>query len=206
MLCLPEVYAPYLLKKKAIMLRKQTGDSRYHHPHEQIKINFNTIFTKHLARPGRMIILEPIVTFVAFYASFSFSVLYGILEVFPIAFRDRRGWPLFVSSLPFVSLFVGVLLAVLINLGNEPRYRRISAAAGGKPVPEGRLLPMSFGGIIFVCGLFWFGWTTVSVFWLSPIIAIALIGAGFTVINNASTTLSTPTDFTPLAQFLLTLC
>lgn len=67
-------------------------------------------------------------------------------------------------------------------LANEPRYRRISAAAGGKPVPEGRLLPMSFGEIIFVCGLFWFGWTTTSVFWLSPIIAIASIGAGFTVI------------------------
>ena len=129
-----------------------------------------------------MIIFEPIVTFVAFYASFVFAVLYLTLEVFPIAFRDRRGWPLFVSNLPFVSLFLGVLLAVLINLANEPRYRRISAAAGGKPVPEGRLLPMTLGGVIFVCGLFWFGWTTLNVFWLSPMIAIVFIGAGFTVI------------------------
>jgi hypothetical protein len=47
-----------------------------------------------------------------------------------------------------VSLFLGVLVAVLINIANEPRYRRLSAAAAGKPVPEGCLLPMGLGGLI----------------------------------------------------------
>lgn len=42
---------------------------------------------------------------------------------------------------------------------------------------------MVLGGILFVIGLFWFGWTAdSSIFWLSPVIAAAFIGAGFNVI------------------------
>lgn len=41
---------------------------------------------------------------------------------------------------------------------------------------------MTIGAIMFAIGLFWFGWTAVGVFWLSPIIAIVFIGAGFTIL------------------------
>lgn len=47
----PEVYAPYLLKQKAQRLRKDTGDSRWHHPHEDVKIDLKSIVTKQLTRP-----------------------------------------------------------------------------------------------------------------------------------------------------------
>lgn len=76
------------------------------------------------------------------------------LEVFPIVFQENRGWSPVVASLPFVGLFVGVVAAVFVNLANQPRYARISDAAKGKPVPEARLPPMAFGGIIFAIGLF----------------------------------------------------
>lgn len=59
--CLPEMYAPILLKRKAIKLRKDTGNERYHHPHENIKIDFKSIVTKHLARPLLMLFTEPMV-------------------------------------------------------------------------------------------------------------------------------------------------
>ncbi|KAJ5526355.1 hypothetical protein N7494_013005 [Penicillium frequentans] len=50
-LCLPETYAPVLLKLKAQKLRKSTGDERYWHPHEKEKIDVHNVVTKHLARP-----------------------------------------------------------------------------------------------------------------------------------------------------------
>lgn len=50
-LCLPETYAPVLLKQKAQKLRKSTGDERYWHPHEKEKIDVHNVVTKHLARP-----------------------------------------------------------------------------------------------------------------------------------------------------------
>lgn len=82
--CLPEVYAPYLLKKKAQRLRKETGDSRYHHPHEDVKIDIKSVVTKHFSRPIRMLLTEPMVTCIALYASFVYGLLYMTLQVFPI--------------------------------------------------------------------------------------------------------------------------
>ena len=180
---MPEVYGPVLLKRKAIKKRKETGDERFHHPHEDIKLDFNSIVTKHLVRPLRMLFTEPMVTCIAIYASFVFGLLYLTLEVFPIVFQQMRGYNLVVSTLPFLALFVGVLSAVGINLANQPRYIRLVNENNGKPVPEGRLLPMVFGGVLFAVGLFWFGWTSDPKYhWILPCIAAAFIGAGFNVI------------------------
>jgi hypothetical protein len=156
---LPEMYAPVLLKRKAQRLRKETGNEALYHPQERIKISPKTIITKHFSRPLKMLVTEPMVTCIALYASFVYALLYLTLEVFPIVFEENRGWSPVVGSLPFLGLFIGVLSAVLINLGNQPRYARISDAAHGKPVPEARLAPMAIGGFLFAIGLFWFGWT-----------------------------------------------
>jgi len=181
--CLPEVYSPYLLKKKAQRLRKETGDSRWHHPHEDVKLDFKSIVTKQFTRPLRMLTTEPMVTCIALYASFVYGLLYMTLEVFPIIFEQNRGWPLITSTLPFLALFVGVLFAVLINLANQPRYARIVDANKGRPVPEARLAPMAIGGVLFAIGLFWLGWTAdPSIPWPSCVVAAGFIGAGFNII------------------------
>ena len=44
--CIPEIYGPVLLKNKAKRLRKETGDQRYWHPHEDNKLDFKSIVTK----------------------------------------------------------------------------------------------------------------------------------------------------------------
>ena len=180
---MPEMYGPVLLKRKAIRLRKETGNQALYHPHERMKLSAKTVVTKHFSRPLLMLLTEPMVTCIAFYASFVFALLYLTLEVFPIVFQESRGWSPVVGSLPFLGLFTGVLAAVVVNLGNQPRYARISDAAKGKPVPEGRLAPMALGGIFFAIGLFWFGWTaTPRISWLAPVSAAVFIGAGFNMI------------------------
>lgn len=181
--CLPEVYGPYLLERKARRLRASTGDRRYYHPHEHVKVDVKSLVTKHFSRPLLMLTTEPMVTCIAFYASFVFALLYATLEVFPIVYADHRHWPLFPATLPFAALFVGVLFAVLINLANQPRYARAVARAGGRPVPEARLPPMCIGAVFFAAGLFWFGWTAdPGVPWPASVVSIAFIGAGFNII------------------------
>lgn len=156
---LPETYAPVLLKRKAQRLRKETGNERFFHPQERIKLSPKTIITKHFSRPILMLTTEPMVTCIALYASFVYALLYMTLEVFPIVFEEGRGFSPVVGSLPFLGLFVGVCAAIVVNLSNQPRYARLVDAAGGKPVPEARCAPMAVGGILFAIGLFWFGWT-----------------------------------------------
>jgi hypothetical protein len=181
--CFPEVYAPYLLKLRAQRLRKETGDERYHHPHEDVKLDFKSIVTKHFARPVLMLTTEPMVSCIAIYASFVFALLYMTLEVFPIVYHEHRGWPLFTSTLPFAALFVGVLCAVVLNLSFQPHYRRAVEASGGKPVPEARLPPMAVGAFLFVIGLFVFAWTAdPPTPWPVSVVAIGFIGAGFNTI------------------------
>lgn len=180
---MPELYGPVLLGKKAKRLRKETGDQRYWHPHEEQKLDVNSVVTKHLARPLRMLVTEPMVTCIAFYASFVYALLYLTLQVFPIVFSENRGWGTLISTLPFLGLFVGVLAALCVNLGYQPRYSKIVDLNNGKPVPEGRLAPMFVGGILFVIGMFWFGWTAApSIPWPAPVVATAFIGAGFNII------------------------
>ncbi|GAB7354570.1 hypothetical protein MBLNU459_g5021t1 [Dothideomycetes sp. NU459] len=184
-LCLPESYSPVLLKIKAQKLRKDTGDDRYFHPHEHTKIEPKSIITKHFSRPLMMLVAEPVVTAIACYASFVYGMLYMTLEVFPLVYYEHRGWSLLISNLPFLALFVGVLCAVFINVANQPRYTRISKAAGGKPVPEARLLPMAVGGILFAVGIWIFAWTAdPPVQWIVSAIAAAFFGAGFSVTFN----------------------
>lgn len=180
---MPEVYAPVLLKRKAQRLRKETGDSRYWHPHEADKINFNNILTKHVSRPLRMLTTEPMVTCIAIYASFVYGLLYLTLEVFPIVYEQNRHWGTVVSTLPFLGLFVGVLFAMAVNLANQPRYARAVAANNGRAVPEARLPPMIIGAVLFAAGLFMFAWTAnPSISWVPSVIATAMIGAGFNII------------------------
>ncbi|KAI4122397.1 MAG: hypothetical protein LQ338_005844 [Usnochroma carphineum] len=180
---LPELYSPVLLKKKAIRLRKTTGDQAYWHPHEDVKLDFKSIVTKQISRPLRMLFTEPMVTCITLYASFVYGLLYLTLEVFPIVFEEIRGYKLVISTLPFLALFVGVLCAMAINLTNQPRYMRIVDQNKGKPVPEARLPPMLVGGVLFVIGLFWFGWTAAPRYhFMLPVVAAGFIGAGFNVI------------------------
>jgi len=180
---MPEVYHPVLLKRKAVRLRKETGDNRYWHPNEAEKMRLNNIFTKYLARPIRMFITEPMITSVAMYASFVYGLLYMTLEIFPIVYTGERNWSPVPASLPFLGLLVGVCSAVFINLANQPYYHRAVAANKGRAAPEARLPPMVLGGWIFVIGLFWFGWTaSPDIHWASPTVATTFIGAGFNTI------------------------
>jgi MFS family permease len=202
--CLPEVYPPVLLKRRAIRLRKETGNQALFHPRtldlrdvymyttdrsadENLQLDFKHIMEKQFARPLKMLFTEPMVTCIALYASFVYGLLYLTLELFPIVFAEMRGFGPVVSTLPFIALLIGVCSAVFINLANQPRYIRISKAAGNKPVPEARLPPMVIGGIFFAIGLYWLGWTADPKFhWIIPTFAIGFIGAGFNIIFQQS--------------------
>ena len=119
-----------------------------------------------------MFFTEPMMMCVALYASFVYSLVYFMLEAFPIVFRYQRGYSLVVSTLPFIGVFVGVCSALLVNLGNQPRYARAVDKNNGKPVPEARLPPMIIGGMCLAGGLFWFGWTANPKYsWVLPVVA-----------------------------------
>lgn len=129
-----------------------------------------------------MFFTEPILMLIAIYASFVYGIVYFTLEAFPIVFHEQRGYTLVVSTLPFLGVFVGVLSALLVNLGNQPRYARALERNNGHPVPEARLPPLFIGGVCLVVGLFWFGWTAAPQYsWGLPVVAGGKINPLFTL-------------------------
>ncbi|KAH8807427.1 bicyclomycin resistance protein [Xylogone sp. PMI_703] len=182
-ICLPETYPPVLSKYKAQQMRKSTGDSRYWHPHEKEKIDMSNIFTKHFSRPLRMLLTEPMVTSIAVYASFAYSLIYLTLEVFPIVFREHRHWSLLPSTLPFLGILFGVICAIFVNMINQSFYRKALKRNNGNVIPEARLPPIIIGGVLLSGGLFWFGWTAAPKYpWILPVVAAGFIGAGFNIV------------------------
>jgi multidrug resistance protein len=179
---MPEIYAPVLLRRKAQRTRKVTGDDRYWHPHETVNITPRNVFTKYFSRPILMLLTEPTVTCIAMYASFIYANLYLFLEVFPIVFEDMRGYGPVVSTLPFLGLFTGTVLAIGVNVANQPRYMKAVEKNNGKPVPEARLPPLFIGSVLFTVGLFWFGWTADPSYSVAlPIVAAVSTGMGFNI-------------------------
>jgi DHA1 family multidrug resistance protein-like MFS transporter len=123
-----------------------------------------------------MFFTEPMLAFVAIYASFTYSLVYLTLEVFPIVFNEERKYPLVISMLPFFGILVGVICALIINFVNQPRYARAMKKNNGKAVPEARLPPMIIGGVFLSAGLFWFGWTADPKYtWALPTVASGLV-------------------------------
>lgn len=130
-----------------------------------------------------MLTTEPMVTCICIYLSFVYGLLFMLIEVYPIVFKENRHFALVPSTLPYLGLFVGVLAAVGINLINNPLYIKAVRKNKGRPVPEARLPPMLIGGVFLTGGIFWLGWTaSPSIPWIVPTIGGGFVGAGFNIV------------------------
>lgn len=119
-----------------------------------------------------MLVTEPIVTCLAFYASYTYGLLYLTVEVIPIVFKEQRNWRLVTSTLPFLGMLVGLLFTVIIIIADQARYKKAVEKNDGNAVPEARLHTMLVGGLFLTTGLFWFGWTAAPKHhWALPVVA-----------------------------------
>ncbi|KAL9607177.1 MAG: hypothetical protein Q9167_007882 [Letrouitia subvulpina] len=142
-LILDESYNPRLLVYKARRLRLQTGNWAFHAQFEECDVSVKEIARKFGMRPLRML-CTPICFLFALHASFCYGILYSNLSSFPILFREERGWNYAVGALPFLAVFIGILVGGVVNVTNQGHYMKRLRANNGKPVPEARLPPMMY--------------------------------------------------------------
>lgn len=115
------------------------------------------------------------------------SLVYGILyltfEAYPISFEQDRGWSQGIASLPFIALFIGVVLAcAIIGIFSKTWYAK-RLIATGKLNPEDRLPTMIAGSLILPVGLLWFAWSShPSTHWSAQVISGVFIGLGIILI------------------------
>jgi DHA1 family multidrug resistance protein-like MFS transporter len=150
-----ETFAPLLLVEKAARLRKQTGNWAIHAEHERVELDLEAVVRKYLTRPLRMLATEPIVLLVSMYMSFIYGLVYALLKAYPYVFSHVYSMGMGIRALPFLGLFLGILLALAFILSQHWSYIRKLEANNGKLVPEWRLGPPILGAFVFPVGLFW---------------------------------------------------
>lgn len=182
-----ESYAPVLLVYKARRLRHESGNWALHARFEEWDVSVAQLAQKFLLRPLELL-CTPICFLVALYASFCYGILYMQLGAIPIIFGEIRGWNLFVSELPFLSILVGAMLGCAANVYNQTLYNKAYHAAGNRAVPEKRLPPMMVGSVLFSGGQFLVGWTgaRTEIHWIVPCIGLTMLGTGFFTIFQAA--------------------
>jgi hypothetical protein len=206
LLILDESYTPVLLLRKARKLRFETGNYALHAKHEEWVVSPHELAHKYLIRPFQML-YTPILFCMALYNSFVYGILYANLGAFPVVYQEGRGWDGVVGALPFISVFIGVLLATAANIANQGYFSRSLAENDEHPVPEARLPPMMAGSVVFAAGLFIFAWTSSPyIHWMWSQIGAAFVGFGFfTIIQpGINYTVDTFTDSAASAIAALT--
>jgi len=175
-ICLRETYTPALLRKRAVRLRKETGNDAYRSqfcPKSGESQGIASLVFHSVLRPIKMTFLEPICCAWAVFVSVIYGILYLNFASYPIIFTQQRGYSIGITGLCFLGIAIGTLVALFVNpVVFGPIYLKhpIDPATGNRP-PEARLGPIKLGVVLVPIGLFWFACTCEPQF--SPFISIA---------------------------------
>ncbi len=182
LLFLPETFAPLLLKRRAIRMRKEDPKANIIAPHEMDKKSVRDLAVIVLTRPLRMIVFEPIVSSVCMYLALVYGIFYMTFQAFAIIFQGIYGFSPGKEGFVFLTIGLGALLSLPVFYYYDNFLNR--AIAEGRPwtkQEEYRRLPLAFlGGPLFVVSLFWLGWTSrADISFVSPMLAGVPFGMGF---------------------------
>jgi MFS family permease len=183
-LTIPETYSPVILRNRASELSKRTGKVYISIlEKKQGKTTVGQAFSKALARPWVLLILEPIVLLISIYMAILYGTLYMLFGAFPIVFQQYRGWSQGIGGLAFCGVAVGMILGVVYSIFDNKRYLRIEEENDGEAPPEARLPPAAVGAVALPIGMFWFAWTNYpSIHWSVSIIGTAPFGFGMVLV------------------------
>jgi DHA1 family multidrug resistance protein-like MFS transporter len=182
---LPETSSANILLRRAQRLRKITGDVNLRAQSEidQAKMTARDVAVEALWRPFQLMLLDPSIAFTAIYTAIIYGIFYSFFEAFPLVYEGMYHFNLGELGLTFLSVTVGVVLAIAwywwyIYYRVEPSIR-----ANGLGNPERRLIPALFVTWFVPAGLFLFGWTArEDLHWIVSCIGILITSTGIFLI------------------------
>ncbi|KAG8526995.1 uncharacterized protein KY384_008424 [Bacidia gigantensis] len=98
-----ETYKVQILRRKARLLRKQTGDPMYRSEHDVV-FDLATFLTTSIIRPVRMTILSPIIFLLSLYVAVVFAYTYILFTTLTKVFGDNYQFSTSSASLTFLGL------------------------------------------------------------------------------------------------------
>ncbi|KAI0436659.1 major facilitator superfamily domain-containing protein [Xylaria telfairii] len=179
-----ETYPVIILERKAARLRKQTGNQALR---SKLAPSGDKSASQHflrcILRPTKMLIMSPIVLFLALYAGLAYGYQYLMLSTFTYVFEERYNFSTGISGLSFLGLGVGSVLGLSIGPLSDrfitPKKKPGENEPTISPKPETRLIPLAYTALFIPAGLFFYGWTVeYRIHWIAPIIGTSFVGFG----------------------------
>ncbi|KAK1920729.1 major facilitator superfamily domain-containing protein, partial [Papiliotrema laurentii] len=135
----------------------ETRDCAWHAWIEKVSVTPKDILVAYLLRPLRMLFTEPMLLVISIFISFVYALLYMLMAALPFIYHELSGLTPVSSSLPMISLFVGVMCGGIFTILDMFRYGK--HIRNRTASPEQRLYPMGLGAVLLPVGLFWFAFT-----------------------------------------------
>lgn len=156
---LPETSADNILLRRAARLRHLTGKPNFKAPSEikQENMAVKQILFDALIKPLEMNILDPAILFATVYVALCYAIFYTFFEAFPLVFPVMYGFNEGASGLPFLSVSIGLMIAIPIQLIHFAYFLEPYLIKNGAPAPEFWLKHSLGHGILAPVGLFIFG-------------------------------------------------
>ncbi|KAK2615493.1 hypothetical protein N8I77_002243 [Diaporthe amygdali] len=175
----PETRGGVELHKRAVSLRKATGDERYVAEGDIYTPDIKSMLKASSVKAIHMLVTEPVVFSFGLWIAFCWGVTFMFLSVIPITFTEKRGWSEGVSGLPYISLAIGTTLAWMAHHLQMRKYDRLIANPNVEVTPEARLYGAMYGAIWLPVGLFIYSFTQYAYLsWVGPAIGLAPIAFG----------------------------
>lgn len=166
----PETFAPYILKQRAVKLRKQLNSDRIMTEQEAVGLSFKEMLLSCLVRPLYFIMTEPVLNMMCFYVCLIYTLLYCFFFAYPIIFGELFHYRDDKIGMMFIPILVGAILSVLCTIYCESEYMKLVKDPNHILTPEDRLLGAKIGAPATAISLWVLGATTskhVSHHWAS---------------------------------------
>lgn len=178
---IPETYAPVILKKRAIKLRKETGNPKIMTEQEAQGMSFDEVLRTCLLRPLYFTVTEPVLVATCFYVCLIYSLLYAFFFAFPVIFGELYGYKDNYIGLMMIPILIGATFALGFTFWCESKYMQLCQKR--KPTPEDRLLGAMIGAPFAAIALWILGATALKkVIWVGPASSGLAFGFGMVLI------------------------
>ncbi|CAI4063078.1 hypothetical protein N7582_002291 [Saccharomyces uvarum] len=178
---IPETYAPVILKRKAVRLRKETGNPKIMTEQEAQGVSMSEMMRACLLRPLYFAVTEPVLVATCFYVCLIYSLLYAFFFAFPVIFGELYGYKDNIVGLMFIPIVIGALWALATTFYCENKY--LAIVKQRKPTPEDRLLGAKIGAPFAAIALWILGATSYKhIIWVGPASAGLAFGYGMVLI------------------------
>ena len=173
----PETSSSNILYRRALRLRKATGDKRLK---SQSEIDAESLTGRDIAvdvlvRPFSLNFQEPIVFILNLYIALIYALFYLWFESFPVVFIEIHHFRQQILGLAFLGILGGAFVTIPIYWLYIYRVEEKMFDENDQIKPEKRMRVAIFASFLAPASLFWFGWTArASIHWIVPILASSL--------------------------------